>query len=360
MNPSLFAILAPRNFDIPIPFFWHIFGGLIVLSDFLGYFMHQSLKKSNSLSKIPLEFEGLKKSLIDGTAPRNLISRFQIKVISLSGEEAIQEVLKEISQERKDQKRKRLQFSAVLVGLFFLVVGSILTMFLLKNKKSGSQELPIEMGFKAKTEIASPKVLDKVVVPNLLPDKINFCGELVPVEDRKISRKLRFEMVRTRISRAQTMRLRSRANKWFPIITPILKQYRIPEDFKYIPLVETGFANSVSHKGAGGFWQLMEGTARHYGLKVNDSTDQRNDVRLCTIAACKYIRDLHRELASWTLTAAAYNMGPGGLRNKVDGQNNRDYYRLKLNSETSVYVYKTLAFKQMLSPRKKKSERVSG
>lgn len=320
-------------------------------------FMQLFLNKSESFSEFPAGYEEFKKSIIDGSAPQNLLNTFQNKVIHLSGDEAIRECLLDIDREKEQQKKKRLKIYSLAAGLALLILGSIFPILKARNNKTKTEGSSLA---KLSPKVMAPMVPKPVVVPHLLPDQINFCGEIVPIEDKKISKKLRVAIYQTRFTRSESQRLKQRVNKWFPIITPILKKYQIPDDFKYIPLVETGFANSVSHKGAGGFWQLMEGTARQYGLKVTDSIDERTDVRRCTIAACKYIRDLHRQLGSWTLTAAAYNMGPGGLQNKVDDQNSNNYYRLHLNSETSIYVFKTLAYKQMLTPRKKKGDPSAG
>jgi hypothetical protein len=321
--------------------------------------MKELITKSESIMVVPRNFLELRNSIIDGTAPEDIMFRFKTKYIQMGVDEAIRECLSEWSIGNENQ-RKGLKFSTFFFGFIILILGTVFPVSRTKNKKSGSQEELglVSSGPKSGNSLLNPKI--KVVVPHLLPDQLNFCGELVPIEDRKISRKFKVALSQTRFTRKESQNLRRRVNKWFPVIAPILKKYQIPDDFKYIPLVETGFANTVSHRGAGGFWQLMEGTARQYGLKVTDSTDERTDVRRCTIAACKYIRDLHRELGSWTLTAAAYNMGPGGLINKLDDQNIRDYYKLQLNSETSKYVFKTLVFKQMLSPRKKKNDPYSG
>ncbi|RYE17668.1 MAG: lytic transglycosylase domain-containing protein, partial [Sphingobacteriales bacterium] len=142
--------------------------------------------------------------------------------------------------------------------------------------------------------------------------------------------------------------LHKKAEKLFPVIVPILKYYGIPEDFKYIPLVETGLREGTSPRGARGLWQFMPGTARNYGLKVNKHNDERLNVRKSTVAACKYLRELYSEFDSWTLAAAAYNNGSVKIGKAMNRQNEDNYFRMSLNRETGMYVYKLIAMKQVI------------
>lgn len=187
-----------------------------------------------------------------------------------------------------------------------------------------------------------------VVIPSLVPDSLDFCGEQVPLKNKRIYKKMRAAILENRSDIAEMNRMARRSKIWFPVIMPILKRYHIPEDFKYIPLVETGFVNSISPKGAAGFWQLMRVTAKDYGLKMDNRRDQRMDVTRSTVAACRYLRYLHGELGSWTLAAAAFNMGLGGLQHKVNVQSSSNYYSLMLNRETAAYIFRTVAIKQMI------------
>jgi soluble lytic murein transglycosylase-like protein len=134
----------------------------------------------------------------------------------------------------------------------------------------------------------------------------------------------------------------------FPIMEPILVAYGIPKDFKYIPLVESGFKSGTSHKGASGAWQFMPQTARSFGLKVNSTIDERQQLAKSTVAACKYLRLLYKEFNSWTLVAAAYNIGENKLKRIIRKQDHANYFRLKLNPETASYVYKLVAMKEII------------
>ena len=131
-----------------------------------------------------------------------------------------------------------------------------------------------------------------------------------------------------------------RANKYFSIIEPILEEYNVPEDFKYLALIESGFLNVKSPAGAAGFWQILSSTGREYGLEVNSYVDERYNIEKSTVVACKYLSKSKERLGSWTLAAAAYNKGTSGIERRLKEQNVSNYYDLLLNEETSRYVFK--------------------
>lgn len=135
---------------------------------------------------------------------------------------------------------------------------------------------------------------------------------------------------------------------WLPVIEKILIQYKIPTDFKYVAMVESNFKNVVSSKDAVGYWQLKEATAKELGLEVNDEVDQRLDPVKSTHAACKFFKQAHKQFNSWTMTAAAYNRGMGGIQRAVKNQGKEEYYDLALNDETAKYLYKLLAVKDLV------------
>lgn len=135
---------------------------------------------------------------------------------------------------------------------------------------------------------------------------------------------------------------------WLPIIDKILAQYKIPSDFKYVAMIESNFKNVVSSKDAVGFWQLKENTARELGLEVNNEVDQRLDPIRSTHAACKFFKQAYKQFDSWTVSAAAYNRGITGIQKAFAKQDKTDYYDLSLNAETSKYLYKILAAKDLV------------
>jgi hypothetical protein len=186
------------------------------------------------------------------------------------------------------------------------------------------------------------------VKPEKQTASLSFANEKVPVKDARVNWRMTKMLKAHNYKSIQTHRLHQKASKWFPVMEPILKYYGIPEDFKYIPLVESGLLSGTSPKGASGYWQFMPQTARDYGLKVNGNVDERQQVRKSTVAACKYIRSLYSEFHNWTLVAAAYNLGETKLKRQMNLQNKHSYFKIKLNRETASYVYKLVSMKQII------------
>lgn len=180
---------------------------------------------------------------------------------------------------------------------------------------------------------------------------VTFCGERIPVSDAAVAKKL-MDVIRSQMKYVNLLGLRRDAQRYFPMIEYLLKQGNMPDDLKYIPIVESGFTNAVSSAGARGFWQLMPGTATGLGMKVNATVDERDDIYKATITAMrklaadfKLIRS-EKKISSWILTAAAYNWGIGRVFKKIDlGSSN--YFTMQLNPETAVYVYKIVAVKEL-------------
>ena len=180
----------------------------------------------------------------------------------------------------------------------------------------------------------------------------SFANEALPVNSG-VYRKLQRSITKHNYRNVQSHILQIKADKLFPVIEPILKAYGIPDDFKYLPLVESGLKEGTSPKGAAGLWQFMPGTARTYGLKVGHGVDERKNVRKSTIAACKYIKELYAEFNSWTLAAAAYNNGSIKLARAINKQGEDNYFRMHLNRETGSYVYNLIAMKAVIdNPQK--------
>ncbi|MFI5204977.1 MAG: lytic transglycosylase domain-containing protein, partial [Flavobacteriales bacterium] len=138
-----------------------------------------------------------------------------------------------------------------------------------------------------------------------------------------------------------------RANRWFPIIEKVLKEEGIPDDFKYLAMIESGFDNVVSPAGASGYWQFLKMTAIKYGLEVNDFVDERYHVEKATYAAAAYLEEANTYFKNWTLTAASYNMGIGGVQQRLKEQRVKSYYDLMLVPETYRYVFRMLAAKEI-------------
>jgi membrane-bound lytic murein transglycosylase D len=181
-----------------------------------------------------------------------------------------------------------------------------------------------------------------------VPKDLSFANEKMPLYDFEVFERMDRELLINTYWQTQTILIHKRANRWLPIIEPILKRNGIPDDFKYIPVVETGFLNLTSPAGAVGFWQFMENTAREYGLEVNAQVDERYHVEKSTQAACDYFNKMYKELGNWTMVAAAYNMGLTGVKTQINRQGTKNYYDLVLNQETSRYVFRIVAMKEIM------------
>lgn len=181
-----------------------------------------------------------------------------------------------------------------------------------------------------------------------IQDHVFFCGERVPLEVPDISERFDKEIVKNAYWHSSILLYYKRIGKYFPIIEPILKKNKIPEDFKYLAIAESGLSNVVSPAGARGFWQIMEKTGMEYGLEINKEVDERYHLEKATEAACKYLKESYQKFGSWTLVAASYNMGMYGLQKNLERQKTNNYYDLLLNSETSRYLFRIVALKEIL------------
>ena len=177
---------------------------------------------------------------------------------------------------------------------------------------------------------------------------LQFADEYLPLSQVDVHYRMKKILASYDYHSLQSYKLHRQALRWFPVMEPILTKYGIPEDFKYIPLVESGLKSGTSQKGASGLWQFMPHTARAYGLKVNARVDERHEIEKATIAACRYLRFLHQEFNNWTLVAAAYNIGENRLKRIMNQQDEDDYFQMKLNRETASYVYKLVAMKEII------------
>jgi membrane-bound lytic murein transglycosylase D len=183
---------------------------------------------------------------------------------------------------------------------------------------------------------------------------LNFCGEPVPLDNPEVRERLEKELLLTLWNRSQVILWLKRANRYFPHMEKVLKENHAPDDLKYVPVIESSLrAHAVSPRRAVGFWQFIKGTGKRYDLKITANIDERRNVFASTQAAVKYFKDLYEILGSWTLSAAAYNMGEKGLEAEMLTQKNNHYYHLYLPLETQRYVFKILSVKLILSNPKK-------
>jgi LysM repeat protein len=183
---------------------------------------------------------------------------------------------------------------------------------------------------------------------------LEFCGEKVPLENQEVRERFEKDMLLSLWDRPQVILWLKRANRYLPIIEKALKEAGLPDDLKYISLAESALRPHVgSRKGAVGYWQFTAATARNFGLTVNRHVDERRNIVTATAAAIRYLKKLHLDYGSWTLAAAAYNMGEGGLTAEILEQGTKDYYQLYLPLETQRYVFRILSVKLILTDPEK-------
>jgi hypothetical protein len=232
----------------------------------------------------------------------------------------------------------------ILAGIGFLfVLGSLI--YAVQEQTEENKEEALKT-----TSLKEKNVADTYQISAIdIPDDLNFAGEPVPQEDPEIMERVDREFLVNTYWQSNAVLLMKRANKYFPIIEPILAKNNIPEDFKYLAVAESGLQNVVSPAGATGFWQIMKATGREYGLEVNDNVDERYHIEKSTQVACEYLNKWKQRFGTWTLTAAAYNAGPGGIQKYMGIQKVDDYYDLLLGQETGRYVFRIMAIKEILS-----------
>ena len=180
-----------------------------------------------------------------------------------------------------------------------------------------------------------------------------FAGERVPLEDPDVKERLERELVINSFWHSNTILSMKMANRYFPEIEKTLIENGVPADFKYMALIESNFRLEASPAGAVGFWQFVKGTAKAYDIEMNDEVDERYNVEKATRGACVYLKDAKEKLGNWTMAAASYNMGLGGMMLRAKEQKMNNYYDMYFNPETSRYVFRMLAMKIIFSDPKK-------
>jgi hypothetical protein len=227
-----------------------------------------------------------------------------------------------------------------VTSLFSIV---FLTHFFISSTYTSNSDTVHQQGFNSKYNVYSV----------LKPDNLKFANENIPQSTFDVWERLDKELLKNIYWQSNTLLYFKRANKYFPIIEEILEKNNIPSDFKYLALIESGFEYKVSPSGAAGFWQIMKGTAREYGLEVNYAIDERYHLKKSTEAACKYLQKAYDKFGSWTMAAASYNMGISGVQRQVKKQNTNNYFNLYLNDETSRYVFRIIVIKEIMENARK-------
>lgn len=220
----------------------------------------------------------------------------------------------------------------------FSILSVVLVTFLFINAISKEEIEPIENTHK-NYKIKALK----------LPANLNLAGERVPLEIPDVKERMDRELLVNTYWQSNGLLLLKRANKYFPILEPLLKKYGLPDDFKFLALAESGFTDETSSVGAAGMWHFMKATGKEYGLEINDNVDERYNIEKSTQVAAEYLKSSYERFGSWTLAAASYNAGNYGISKRIETQKVDNYYDALLPDETERYVFRILALKEIIS-----------
>lgn len=197
-------------------------------------------------------------------------------------------------------------------------------------------------------KLSNSTVAQKVLAIEV-PSKMDLAGEAVPLELYDVKERMDREMLVNTYWHSNSLQLFKLAARSFPVIEPILKEQGVPDDFKYLALAESGLRDVVSPANAAGVWQFLKHTARDYDLQVDGEVDERYHLEKATVAACRYLKQAKEDLGSWTLAAASYNSGIPRVKKLMETQLVTSYYNLYLSEETSRYVFRILAMKELFN-----------
>ena len=229
--------------------------------------------------------------------------------------------------------QRRLKHTRPLLAVAFLIAG-------LFASNASTRSEGVDLNF----EPTRTGIIAQNNAPEI-PVREDLAGEVVPMQAFGVRDQFDRELIVNTYRHSSTMLYFKRAARWFPVIEQILAEEGLPDDFKYLALIESGLSQVVSPAGAAGFWQFMKSTAPAYGLTVNGQIDERYHVEKSTRAACAYLLEAKSEFGSWALAAASYNMGRAGVKKALKNQGVGTYWNLHLNDETARYVFRLLALK---------------
>lgn len=236
--------------------------------------------------------------------------------------------------------------------LILSITSLVLVLVLFYLRKQPEKDDPIQVTIAEQLPTTISAVRSKTVAVEI-PDSLTFAGEAVPLYIQDVRERLDRELHINTYWHNNSIFIYKRSNRWLPQIEIILKEEGVPDDFKYLAVIESGLLNAVSPADAVGFWQFLKPTARELGLEVTREVDERYHPLKSTRAACRYLKNAYDRFGSWTLAAASYNIGIKGLSDELEEQRVNSYFDLLLNEETSRYMFRILAAKELLtSPEK--------
>jgi len=232
--------------------------------------------------------------------------------------------------------KKLLPVYAVVISVAFIIL------LLSSGNSQAGADLP-------EIDIQEERGLPQLVRPVVLKDQYHFAGEPLPMDNFDVRQRLKRELTVNAYWHSSTVLNLQAARRYFPLIEPILKANGIPEDFKYLAVAESNLRNAVSPAGAKGLWQIMQTVGEHYGLESNRQVEERYHPEKATEAACTFLLHLKERFGSWTLAAAAYNVGETSLARELSRQKEDSYYDMNLNQETDRYLFRIVALREILN-----------
>ncbi len=230
-------------------------------------------------------------------------------------------------------------------GIAIILIGVTAAITLLPAQSNDEQLEQLEEYEGTDREFVVFEQIDHITHDVELPETMTFCGEEVPLDLFFVRERLERELMVNSYRHSATILQLKRTTRWFPVMGPIMEQYGLPEDFKYLAMIESELTNAVSPSKAVGFWQFLEETGKVYGLEINKQVDMRYNVEKETVAACKYLKESYSKFGSWTAAAAAFNCGNGRISKTMEEQRVDSYFDMLLPEETQRYVYRILALK---------------
>ena len=233
---------------------------------------------------------------------------------------------------------KKKDYLLLFFGTGFILM---LGMFLISTKEASSIESKLN---NLERELYTLSQTNSVPVP----DQVNFCGETIDLSRLDLRERFDREINTFTYLHATTLLYLKRANRYFPIIEPILKKNDIPDDFKYLCLIESNLdIRAMSPAKAVGLWQFMESTGKDYGLEITSEVDERYHIEKSTDAACSYFKSAYAKFGSWIDVAASYNTGMARINAALNDQQVNSSLDLLLPLETSRYIFRIAAIKQL-------------
>lgn len=183
-----------------------------------------------------------------------------------------------------------------------------------------------------------------------VPAYVDFAGDTVRFDRQDFHERLDRELISFTYMHTNTTLMLKRSARYFSIVTPLLRQEGIPEDFKYLMAIESNLdPKARSAAGAAGLWQIMKSTAQSHGLEVNSEVDERYNVVKATVAACEYFKEAYAKFGDWITVAASYNAGQNGIERRLEHQKQDSALNLWMAEETSRYIFRLLAVKMLFA-----------